>query len=264
MSKTVLIWNLVCVFACTITLLIALNKNRWKSLMFKILVVILILTLGTISILAIKINDEKLKGNLQIIFEVICWGIILFSLIKNGLMKTKVEKIINKKEVIIFTIMMAIGLIYTGILAITNYKYISPSNETGIIGNYYFNADVYRGIVDASELETQHMIHPTYRFMLMPFVFPIILFGQIAPKLNINFYAVHITSGYFISIVQILLNSISTVIFYKILKKENIENKIAMGRCNPFCSIIFYDMVIDTSRNISNNIMLAFNIYIFI
>ena len=229
MEKVVILWNLICVFICTAILLFCIDKKKGKSLDFRLSMLVLIVISGFFGGMALIIKNEMLSSRLQVVFEIICWIIIASLTLRNKWINKKNIKV-KKKEISIFAIVMLMGILLISVLAITNYKYISPSNKEGYIGNYYFNADVYRGIEDATTLKGQHMIHPAYRFILMPIIFPIIIFTEIATFLKLDAYTIHLISGYFICFVQIILNSISAVLFYKIMKKENIEEKIAMFR----------------------------------
>lgn len=231
------IWSLSTVFLSTFFLLyffskIKLNKNTKKffKLAYGLIVLIAIITiLGSCVIYAIKRNNVFLIA--EFLYEGFCWSVLIFSLIyikkekKQHLLKIKLKN--KEKYLLIFSILFSFICII--ILILNNKYYIFPQDIYGEIKNFYFNADIGRGIDSATSLMLPHIIHPTYRFVLYPIVMPISVVIRILSKFINNFSEYQeIILGYYLCFIQIIFNSISCLIFYKILNKLKISPKITL------------------------------------
>lgn len=158
-------------------------------------------------------------------YEIIAWIFIIDTIIVNKKNKKTVKIRLNKTEKILTVTSILIGILCTIMLFKSNPLYVSPVKNMTYVGNYYFNADTHRCIAQISTAnELTHKIHPLYRFILLPVMLPLIIINQ----LNINGLGLEIFSGYFICLVQILCNAISTIVFYKILNHEKLNNKISI------------------------------------
>lgn len=216
-----LVWNLLWIIICTSLILFFINKKQYKK-QFCFLLIIALIFINISIVLLFK--GKVINNKLQLFYEILAWGIIIKELIYNKILVKK-NNCLLKKEKILGIFSFLFGIICVLILASNNLYYISPSNEYEYIGNFYFNADVHRGIEEATTSTLTHKIHPCYRFILLPIFLPILAINVILQFIGINQYYCEISNGYLLVLIQIFLNSISTIIFYKILKNENIKEK---------------------------------------
>ena len=221
-----IIWPMAFAYLFTTAVLFFIKiktKKSWKEFLISTLV----LTGMAVFLVGIYVFKEKsFKADMHLIFEAVSWLVIIYNIVINWKMLFKRKKI-SKNSLIIFCVAICVGVGSIVILGTGNSTYVAPSNEYGYIGNFYFNADVTRGILTALSPAEPHLIHPGYRFILMPFTFIPLIYNFIT-KNPIGKYSTMITNGYLICAIQVILNSISAVLFYKILKQEKINEKISI------------------------------------
>ena len=222
-----LIINTFFVFIATNILYYLLNKDKTKRIKMTIMLLAGLILNIMISIVIYKL-EFNFYGTLQFIYEIICFGIILNTIYDNR-KKLNFKICLDRKEKIIISISFISGLFYLLILAISNFRYIIPVNEFGGVGNVYFNADVHRGTNELLKYDLLvHMIHPLYRFINLPITLPIMVLNIIISKLQFSGLNILIMNGYLITIIQLILNSISSVVLYKILKQCKINDNLSI------------------------------------
>lgn len=119
---------------------------------------------------------------------------------------------IDVTETRLIAITVAINLVAVGYLFLSNSRYIYPHNVTGIIGNYYYNADPGRGITYALTNIVQANNHPLYRFVLNIFVIPCIML------FNVLGHQSWFLGGYWLVFLQVGFNGISAFMLYRLIK----------------------------------------------
>lgn len=232
------------------------KNKRIKEIIKTNVLLLFILIINIIIGIITKIN----LGILLLGYEIICWILIIDSIII-VLNKKKIKIDFNKTEKILMTISILIGLVSIIILINGNILYISPMKNNTYIGNYYFNADTHRSIVQISSAnEVTHKIHPLYRFIVLPIMLPLIIINE----LLISTYYLEIFSAYFICLIQIICNAISALLMYKILKKENLKQSICtVGTLIFICSLsIIWTSILPETYAITTVTMLIF-IYLY-
>lgn len=227
------IWDIAFTILASATICAVINKKNNKELTLKIIKIFLLILIYYLILIIIKImylnNElryiESFLGRLELAYEMICWAIIIGLIIYN---KKHINIQINKTEIILMISQIAFGIICVAILAKSNILYISPMRNNTYIGNFYFNADTHRSIVQMiSDISVTHKIHPLYRFIVLPIILPIIFINKIFQSTIFSYY-LEIADAYTICFMQIILNAISSVIFYRLLNLEKINKKISI------------------------------------
>ena len=160
--------NIIFIFIATNIFYYFLNKDKNKRIKMSIILGTLVLIITGLAWFIYKLNIYKyiyIRGLLQFIYEIICWGILINTVYDN---KKNLKLMIkfNNTEKCIIIITFIIGVLYLLTIAISNIKYILPINETGIIENMYFNIDIFRVRNELLEFNIPtSSIHPLYRFM---------------------------------------------------------------------------------------------------
>lgn len=224
------IWNMLFIFCSTLAIGIVTNiklkkkniKKEWISIGGLLFALIIILE----SLAYFYISKTKLiTGIIEIFYELICWIIIIDQMINVSKKQKKCNIEINKEYIYIITLSIIVSIIYIAICGINSSTYIYPTNEYGYIENYYFNADVNRGIEYLTTIQSQHKIHPLYRFITLPLLLPVIIVNIVAELLG---YSTIISSGYTVLILQYIFNTVTSILIYNILKEKKISEKICI------------------------------------
>ncbi len=216
------IWDMVFVLMADITICYLINrKNQRKEIIKTSILLLATLIMNIILGVTTKVNLSILLLG----YEVICWIIIIDAIIAN---KKNISITLNKNEKLLMIISIFIGILAIIILFKSNVFYISPMKDNIYIGNYYFNADTHRSIVQISSAkDVTHKIHPLYRFIVLPIMLPLIIMNELL-KGHVYFYYLEIISAYVICFMQIICNALSAIIMYKILKKEKLKEPISI------------------------------------
>lgn len=223
--------NIIFIFIATNIFYYFLNKDKNKRIKMSIILGTLVLIITGLAWFIYKLNIYKyiyIRGLLQFIYEIICWGILINTVYDN---KKKLKLMIkfNNTEKCIIIITFIIGVLYLLTIAISNIKYILPINETGIIENMYFNIDIFRVRNELLEFNIPtSSIHPLYRFMNFPIILVISITNMLLNAIGINEIIIMMIDEYMCLIIQLFFNTISSVVLYKILKKSNIKNNLCI------------------------------------
>lgn len=212
-----LIWDMVFLLIASSTICgLMYGKKNIKEIIKTSMLLLAILIINIILGGITKIS----LGILLLIYEVICWIFIIDATVAN---KRNIKIKLNKIEKILIAISMFIGILAVIILFKSNVYYISPMKDNTYIGNYYFNADTHRSIVQMSSAkELTHKIHPLYRFIALPIMLPLIIINGLL-KGHVYVYHIEIISAYTICFMQIICNAISAIIMYRMLKTEKLK-----------------------------------------
>lgn len=221
------IWNMLFIFCATLTIVILKNiklkKENSKKECFAIggLLFVLIIVLESLAYFYIK-KARLITGIIEITYELICW-IIIIDQMKDILKKAeKCNGKISKEYIYIIIVSIIVSIIYIAICGINNSTYFYPTNEYGYIENYYFNADVNRGIEYITTTQSQHKIHPLYRFIILPILLPVIMLNLVAKLFE---YSTIISNGYVVLVLQSIFNTVTASLIYSILKENKIREK---------------------------------------
>ncbi len=259
--SSILVNNLF-VFIATNILYYFINKDKTKTIKM-ILISGAILTAEFI--IAYKIPSMQVYGIGQFTYEIICFTILINTAYENR-KKLKLNISLDKKEKAIIVISLLVGTVTALICCISNPKYILPYNGESEIGNLYFNADVHRGVKEITTYDsTIHEIHPLYRFANLILFLPIILLNIVFKWLHINTINIMYMNAYICLIVQIIYNSISALLIYKILKSVKIkENTSFLGSLMFIFSLPFIWLSILPETYSITLVALLFMIYFYI
>lgn len=221
------IWNMLFIFCATLTIVILKNiklkKENSKKECFAIggLLFVLIIVLESLAYFYIK-KARLITGIIENTYELICW-IIIIDQMKDSLKKTeKCNAKISKEYSYIIIVSIIVSIIYIAICGINNSTYFYPTNKYGYIENYYFNADVNRGIEYITTTQSQHKIHPLYRFITLPILLPVIILNIVAKLFG---YSTIISNGYVVLVLQNIFNTVTASLIYSILKEKKISEK---------------------------------------
>lgn len=235
---TPLIWSMGFVFLCTLSVLIYVNRKLGAKKSRKFITYFpFILVLG--SVLAIITSGllyfflkVDYSSRIQFTYEGFCWLIFigiffcLFKYFRNSNIKLKLFA--NKLEILLFCGSIAFGVICLLFLFINNPYYILPYDKYGEIGDFYFNADVGRGLSSAIGFQMPHKIHPGYRFLFFPITAPITVINKLILNYVDDFgYIIKVINGYYLCLIQIVFNAVSSVIFYRVLRNGKLNTVVA-------------------------------------
>lgn len=216
------IWDMVFVLIAGITICYLINrKNQRKEIIKTGILLLVTLIINIVLGVVTKIN----LGILLLGYEVVCWITIIDAIIAN---KKNILIKLDKNEKILMMVSIFIGVLAVIILLKSNVFYVSPMKDNRYIGNYYFNADTHRSIVQISSAkEVTHKIHPLYRFIALPIMLQLIIINELL-RGHVYFYSLEIISAYVICFMQIICNAISAIIMYRILKEEKLKEPISI------------------------------------
>lgn len=223
-----LIYNYAFIFIATILFYYFLNRNRNKIIKTTIILDCTGLIMLIIPLFLYQRGIVDVRGLFQFIYETISIGVLANAFLCKNKDKFKSLNNLSKNEIIICITAIIFGTFSFLSIFLSNYKYIFPVSGNTHIGNMFFNADIERGINEIFEINLlTSEIHPLYRYLILPIIWPFIL----VDKMLINFissYNAMILKACIIVVIQIILNSASAILFYRILKQSKINNKISI------------------------------------
>lgn len=126
----------------------------------------------------------------------------------------------GRTEAGLFGLSMVFSLVYLLFLILGYPKYLYFFDKHGVILNIYFHLDNWRGITSIFTDRYPFPIHPFYRFSLFPLSLPGI-FNQERVMADLYY-------GYLLCVVQAIINSLSAVLLYRILRQLQIRRLVAI------------------------------------
>ena len=224
--------NAMLVFLVVNIVYMVFNKEKEKRIKYVLIQACIFLSLIIFFLMHVKLSGRPyILVHAQFIYEIIGWIMIGITILHNRIKGTEEQERkhgLTAIEKLIVVLSMAVGLAYILFLATNNYRYILPQNEYGTIGNVYFNADVHRGAYQLISEGLTDPIHPLYRFSVLPIYIFFIILERITHIYSMSNIFIYNTWGYFVVCIQVLLNTISAVTVYRILRKMDIHNRVSV------------------------------------